>query len=144
MTNPKLNFVHLCDMAFLSQEGKANIIGIFKIIFANNFPTSHPKFSVITSLDFSDSIGKHKEYLEIVRGDDDNEKIGPQISFDFNVSEKNQEINLIADIVNVVFEKPGKYFVKILVDGNEVGKSAFDVIKVTQQENGSHKVEELV
>ncbi len=128
MDKPKLNFAHLCDTAFLSQEGKANIVGIFKIIFADDFPFHFQRFSVVTGIGFNDKIGKHKEELEIIRKDD-NKRVGPDIGLEFEVDEKEQDINFIADVTNVTFDKEGDYFLKILVDKEEVGSIEFSVVK---------------
>lgn len=110
----KLNFAHVCDMAFLSQEGKVNIIGIFKIIFSAKFPTVHPKLSVVTSFDTKESSGKHKQTIEIVQSGLMNRQVS-RIDFDFEIK-GNKEVNLIADISNVKFDESGKYSVNIFVD----------------------------
>ena len=121
----------MCDLAFLSQGGKANVIGIFKAIFSNNFPTLHPKFSVITSITMIDATGNHRESIKIIR-EEDKKEIFPEINFDFNLEnnkEKEKEINLISDIINVQFEKPGKYSIKISLDGENVHSLPFEVVK---------------
>lgn len=128
MENIKLNYAHLCDLAFLSQGGKANVIGIFKVIYSNQFPAIHPKFSVITSLTLDNLIGKHQQNLKIVE-EEDGKKIGPIIDFNFEVNNKKQEVNLISDIVNIAFEKPGKYSLKIILDNKEIYTIPFEVIK---------------
>jgi len=131
MEKVQINFAHMCDLAFLSQGGKANVIGIFKAIFSNNFPTLHPKFSVITSITMIDATGNHRESIKIIR-EEDKKEIFPEINFDFNLEnnkEKEKEINLISDIINVQFEKPGKYSIKISLDGENVHSLPFEVVK---------------
>lgn len=129
MEKVKINFAHMCDLAFLSQGGKVNIIGIFKAIFSSNFPTLHPKFSVITSLIMIDATGNHRQSIRINR-EEDKKEIVPEINFDFNLdNNKEKEINLISDIVNTQFEKPGKYSIKIYLDGVEVHSLPFELIK---------------
>lgn len=120
MEKIKLNFAHLCDLAFLSQEGKVNVIGIFKVIFAQGFPATHTKFSVVTSLLLDNAAGSHKEIIQIFKKGDDQKVIIPEISFDFEIDEKNNkngEINLIADIGGITFSDAGEYEVRIIVDG---------------------------
>ena len=78
MENIKFNYAHLCDLAFPSQDGKPNIIGIFKVIYSKKFPTVHPKFSVITSFTVEDAQGSHNQTVKIIR-DEDEKEIGPVI-----------------------------------------------------------------
>ncbi len=125
----KLNFAHLCDMAFLSKEGKANIIGIFKTIYSHNFPVIHPKFSIVTSIIVIDEIRKHKEIIKIIR-ENDKKEIGPIINASLEVTNGNQEMNFIADINMIAFEKPGKYNIKILFDDKEIYSIPFEVTKL--------------
>jgi len=116
----KLNFAHICDMAFLSREGKVNIIGIFKIIYSSKFPSTHPKFSVVTSLTVeNERIGEHKEYIKIIRKKD-NKEIGPNLEASLKVISEKQELNFIGDIIGIRFEEPGDYIIKIFFDEKEV------------------------
>jgi len=55
----KLNFIHLCDSAFISAEnGNLNLIGIFDTIISANFPAVHPKFSLVVN------VGLMKDYTQ--------------------------------------------------------------------------------
>jgi hypothetical protein len=126
--NIKLNFAHICDLAFLSQNGKANIIGIFRTIYSPNFPVKHPKFSVITSFTVLNFVGKHKQTIKIIR-EEDKKEIGPIINVDFEVKDEKQELNFLGDIIGIGFEKPGNYSIKIFFDENEIYSIPFDVIK---------------
>lgn len=128
MENIKINFAHICDMAFLSQGGKANIIGIFKVIFANSFPTTHPKFSIITSFSLKNWEGKHTQVIKIVHAEDEKE-IGHPIAIEFMADKKMEEINFIGDIINTSFDRSGKYFVRIYIDNNLIHSVPLDVIK---------------
>lgn len=130
--NIKINYAHICDVAFLSQGGKANVIGIFKNIFSKDFPASHPKFSIIVSILVIKMRGVHTEAIKIFRSSDQ-KIIGPEIKVEFNVQNDSQELNFIGDIVNTVFEKPDEYGIKIFFDGEEVYSIPFQVM---QSKNG--------
>ncbi len=133
MENVKLNFAHLCDMAFLSQEGKANIIGIFKVILSQQFPIIHPKLSVILNLSTDGNIGKHKGVIKITKKENA-DPIVPKLGFEFEVrkteNNNDNEINLIGDISGIKFENPGDYLVRISIDDNEIKTISFSVIKI--------------
>jgi len=124
----KLNFAHLCDLAFLSQGGKANIIGIFKVIYANNLPVTHPKFSVIGSIITTDEIGQHTIKIEIVRKKD-GQKVGPEMKLIIDVTKEQQEANFIVDVVNIKFEKDGEHLTKIFFDDSEIYSLPFIIKK---------------
>jgi len=128
MANVKINYAHICDMAFLSQGGKANVIGIFKNVFSKNFPASHPKFSVIVSVSVDNMRGAHEEKIKIFRKSDQ-KMIGPEIKVQFNIQNDQQELNFMADIVNIIFEKPDEYEVKIFFDEEEIHSVPFQVIQ---------------
>lgn len=130
--NIKVNYAHICDLAFLSQGGKANIIGIFKTIFSKSFPASHPKFSIIVSIIVTNMRGVHSETIKIFRKSDQ-KIIGPEVKVEFNVQNDLQELNFIGDIVNAVFEKPDEYNIKIFFDGEEIYTIPFQVM---QSKNG--------
>lgn len=137
MDNIKLNFAHLCDMAFLSQEGKVNIIGIFKTIFSHNLPTVHPKFSVVVSFLVSNgSQGNHGVKIRMVKSGE-SKSIMPDLSFNFEINDsmisKDGEMNFIADAAGVNFESYGDYEILIILDGNEIKKIPFSVTQVNLQ-----------
>lgn len=134
MENVKLNFAHLCDMAFLSKEGKVNIIGIFKTIFSQNFPAIHPKFSVVISFLISKgSQGNHGIKIRMVKKDENKSNM-PDLNFNFEVSESaiNQdgEMNFIFDAAGINFESPGEYEIIIILDDKEIKKIPFAVTKI--------------
>ena len=128
MENIKVNFAHICDTAFLSQGGKVNIIGIFQTILSKQFPVSHPKFSVIVSLNVENQIGPHKETVKIIR-EEDKRVIEPVLNVEFNVSAKTQELNFIGDVINARFEKAGRYTVKIFFDDQEIFSIPMDMVQ---------------
>ena len=107
MANIKLNYAHLCDMAFLSQEGKVNIIGIFKTIFSQNFPAIHPKFSIAVSFLINDEAkGSHNVKIRTAKRGE-NKGVIPDLNFNFEVNEpvlkQGGEMNFIQDASGIAF-----------------------------------------
>ncbi len=121
----KLNFAHICDMAFLSKEDKLNIIGIFKAINANSFPIVHPKMTCAVNITIDKPAtlklqileSKNKEMLSKIEA-----KLDPK--FD---KKKEIEIGFIGDFMNLKFEKAGLYDLEIWLDDDLVATKGFDV-----------------
>lgn len=121
----KLNFAHICDMAFLSKEDKLNVIGIFKNIGARSFPIVHPKMSCAVNITIDKRAtlklqileSKNKEMLSKIEA-----KLDPK--FD---KKKELEIGFIGDFVNLKFENPGIYDLEIWLDDDLVKAVPFQV-----------------
>ena len=117
---PKLNFIHVCDYASMSEGGKVNILGIFKNIniFGQNFPVTHPQLYVVSNVSVTNS-GIYKQKLKLI--DENNEEIIPPLPFSSNVvlgQDGTAEIGLIANLVALEFPKLGVY--KFVLDINDV------------------------
>jgi hypothetical protein len=118
-----LNYAHLCEMAFLSQNGNLNMIGIFERVASPKFPATFSRLSLVTSLK-TDS-GEHKNTLRIVN--EKNEEIMKQIDINLNVNDGNSDIRLIGDINNLQIQTPGKYKIEIHFDDKKIHELAFQV-----------------
>ena len=113
----KLLYALLCDQAFLSIDRKVNIIGVFETINAANFPVTHPKFTLVGSIEPS----KTKFKLSIDMEDEGGNSILQQVQErEVSLPEQNtpRNFNFIIDILNTSFPKMGNYKVKIIVDGD--------------------------
>lgn len=125
MENVKLNFLHVCENAFVSQSGNLNIIEIFDQINANNFPAAHPKLAIVSS--FSGEIGKYKETIEIV---------SPEGSIIAKVEKDEIEIvqsggvaNFIANFIGLIFSSEGKYKIRVTVNDQILSEDKFILLK---------------
>lgn len=123
----QINYFHICDMAFVSDGGKANIIGIFKNIYNDTFPFTHLKFTIIGSFIVKNGKGKNKQIIKLL--DKNTQHVYKEVSFDINIQENEQEINFIWDLENIVFNKPGDFFVKLLLTDKEIASLPLSVIK---------------
>ena len=124
MANVKLNFVHVCENAFTSSDGKLNIIGIFNQINALNFPALHPRLMIATSV--SGEVRKYTESIEIVSpGGEVIARAGNPIE----IFKSGGSANFIADFVGIVFPIEGKYEIKIKIDSEEIENDLFIMIK---------------
>lgn len=119
---PKLNFAHICDMAFLSQDKKLNIIGVFERIFAQKFPLRYPKMSVVMNL----SIEKGTHELLLLLQKKGGEKPVLQMKGEVKAA-GSENINLIFDLANISFEDQREYAAEIFLNGEEMGAVPFSV-----------------
>lgn len=114
----KLNFVHLCDKAFLSIEGKLNLIGIFKNINVPKFPAVHPQMTVVVNLDIDKSVNLK---IRVQRKEAKEPLATMEVKLDPPKNEKGaSEMGFISDFNNVKFEKSGEYEIEILIDNKPI------------------------
>ena len=126
MASPKLNFIHVCDSAFISQQGNLNIIGIFENILVAKFPAIHPRITIVFNV--AGNNGTHEFLLQIK--DEKNHGIGPEIKGNFQLDGNKQTFGFIGTIGNIKFEHEGIYYVDITVDGKDLGGTGFKVSKL--------------
>lgn len=113
MEDVKLNFLHICENAFVSQDKKLSVINIFNQIRASNFPAAHPKFSIVTNI--SGIEGEYSEVVEIIAP---NGEIVARAENNKMIIQKDGAANFIANFIGVVFPVDGKY--KIVVKVNNI------------------------
>lgn len=111
MGNIELKFVHICDKAFLSQDGKLNIIGIFNKIWSNNFPAGHPELFVVISI--KGGIGTYENKIVF---EQPNKEIIAEARGQIKINEEDGTGNLIAGFRNIILPLEGKYKVKIYIN----------------------------
>lgn len=112
MDNIKLNFVHLCDNAFLSNEGKINIIGNFNIIGIKRTDDSLAhSFFVVTN--FTVTSGKYEQEISLIRDEDNEVILNKKIQQE---PFQKEDMGLILNL-NVKFPSSGVYKVVIKING---------------------------
>ena len=118
----KLNFVHVCEQAFVSEYGLPNIIGIFSRIRAVSLPAKRNNISLV--LNFAP--GDEKKHTVLVKLRTPNGKyifekkgdIGPVASTD-------QNLGLVLNLQNLKLEEAGIYTFEVNVDNNKVAEPTF-------------------
>lgn len=110
----KLNFAHICEKAFLSQDGKINIIGDFDRIKV--MPLEQGKllvrFTVVTN--FSGPIGDYQQEIKIVQQGKSN--FVSKVQSTLKIQDK--KAGSIVEF-GLLLSDYGEYDIKILVDRNE-------------------------
>ena len=64
----KFDLVAFCDHASMSVDGKLNLNGIFDVILAKKFPTTHPQVYVVTK--FHMNKGEHSITFALMQKDE--------------------------------------------------------------------------
>ncbi len=131
MADTRLNFAHLCDTAFLSKDGKLNIIGIFENIMVAQLPARHPRMTLVMNLHLTK--GSHPFKVRMVK--DDGNKTVTQV--EGNIEYKSEEGNagLINEFVDVTIDAAGKYSLEIWVDNEPVGENGKLTFTVAERQN---------
>lgn len=107
----------MCDGVHIDpSSGKHTILGIFSNIQARKFPVTHPFmiwFMTVTDC----ASGKHK--LRISMGLD-NAHPKPLLERPFESHSPLHQINLINEVRNLTFPKPGEYSLLIEIDDEPI------------------------
>ena len=143
MSNFKLNFIHLCDEATFSQEGKLSLIGIFDVVNVVNLPGSLVKavlvcnFSVLNqkldTVKLDISISKEEEQEPVFKL--------PTISANLvrkqnpSIKDDENKIGMSLQLTNLQFKSEGNYFINVVVNGELLGKYKFSVNKIQSKRN---------
>jgi len=112
----KLNFLHLCDIAFFSQEGKLNVIGVFDRMMSKDFPAIS---SFCLVLGISGNKGNFKLRAEIVHSET-NERVLEIKQDSIEIKEDGGSANFVAKLLGVSFKRDGKYLIKVYIDEKPV------------------------
>ncbi len=128
MKDFKINFIHLCDEAIFSQDGKLSLIGIFDVVNLVALPGSLAKaflvFNITTpkklkeiSLDISiKEVSTGKEVLKL-----------PGINPSLKDKPEDSALGITLQLVNITFSSIGKHLLEIRVNNELAGSLYFDV-----------------
>lgn len=127
-----LRLLLAADYANISQEGKLNVMGIFNEISAHNFPCRHSSMHlVITLVPELGEYGISRSLFVRLFAPDGNEVmyISGQIDVPQRGHGRPPEVNVILELKDLVFPKPGPYQFVVLVDKDQKGELRIDVKK---------------
>lgn len=126
----ELRILLLADYANIDGlSGKLNILGVFDKIYAENFPAIHHALHVVIKL--SVELGEYGDRRKLIVKFLDEDGVDVIIlPLDFSTPTKgsNPEVNAILEIRDLVFQKPGRYEVVVMVDRDQKGSIPLDVV----------------
>ena len=111
----------LADSANVSIEGKLNILGIFNMIGAANFPATHPQMQLVLSLSADTAEQGQTKDMEIQLCNPDGGKVcslSGKLAIPKGDPGYPVGMNHILILNGLRFDKPGDYVFNILVNGD--------------------------
>lgn len=113
----------LADYSNVSREGKLNVLGVFDIIRAKNFPAVHRSMQLVMTFEAPRSEINTNKDIQVKLIDSDGKQIfeiGRQFTLTSGTSDEMMiKSNNILSLNDLVFEKPGDYAFSILINGEE-------------------------
>lgn len=134
----KLLFLLAADYANITNDGKLNVMGIFRDINAFNFPARHSSMHLVIKL--SPELGEYGDTrtLTVKLRDPDGVEImslmGPA-AIPNSVGGRIPEVNAILELKDIIFPKPGPYQFVVLIDKDYKGDLAIYVNKMEAPSN---------
>lgn len=120
-----IDYMHICDYAFVAEGGKAAIIGIFDKISATTFPTNHPYMAV--ALKLRDE--PHRTLpIKITVARPNGDKLAELDGAVATGDDGSANVNL--NLVNLQFQEPGRYLVKVASKGETLASQSLILAKV--------------
>jgi hypothetical protein len=123
------------DYANITKEGKLNVMGIFKNIYAADFPARHLSMTLVVKLGAELGEFDDERQLTVKLMDEDGNEImrltGP-VKVPKPSGGHRPEINAILEVNEIVFPHPGRYQFSVQVDKDVKGSYSIDVIKIEQ------------
>lgn len=119
-----LPFVHFCDHASMSTDGKLNLSGIFESLFTYEMPTQHPQMFVLTRFEFPK--GKHSITLALMQED----QVLAKTSFEKEVTQKSEPQNHLWGVYNLHLETWSALELKAYENGQEIGGAELPIYRL--------------
>lgn len=141
MTDFKLNFMHLCDDASFSQEGKLTLTGIFDVVNVLSIPGSLLKAMLVFNISILNK-DTNKVTLDIQLINKKNGEVVlsiPSLTADIpkEVAVQNsgeRKMGLVVQLANITFSNEGIYEITLKANGSKVGNYDFTVNKIKEKE----------
>jgi hypothetical protein len=135
----KVEFILLCDYAFISQGGKPGLIGIFDLLGVPKTPSGHPEMFLFAHLKGAAN-AEHTLELKVQgpNGKEMRPSLGSAI-MKVRLSGTGQG-NVIHRFLNFPIQNIGKYKFSLHEEGKRVGETRLSVIKIrggAKQEAGT-------
>jgi hypothetical protein len=122
----EVEYLHVCDSAFMAEGGKHCIIGIFDVINALNFPAAHPTLTIAMRLR-----GQAHEVvpLKIELGRPNGNVIASVPAAEITVGPDGSAfVNM--NMVGTQFPEPGRYTVKVSSGGRTLASHSLHLRKM--------------
>lgn len=143
MADFQLNFIHLCDEATFSKEGKLSLIGIFDVVNLVNIPGTLIKAVLVCNFSILNPKLDSVKIDVTVTKKDEKEPIMTVPTLTAKIENKNIQkidieprIGITLQLTNLQFKNEGNYMINLQVNGSLLGKYRFTVKKLIQPSKG--------
>lgn len=124
--NPLLRNFLFCDSVVPIVDGKIASYGIFTDVFAEHFPLTYPKFSILTS--WTQAPGFHIQQVKMLNPARSIIMHQSPESY-FTLNDPTESAHVIFDINQVIFTEPGSYVFQVSLDNRPAGEFPLHVRK---------------
>ena len=121
------------DYANITGDGKLNVMGIFNDINSFNFPARHSSMHLVARLGAElGEYGQTRNFTVKLLDEDGSQVMDVSGQFQTPKGERGRkpEVNIILELKDVVFPKPGMYQFVILVDKDHKGELSLYVNQI--------------
>jgi len=121
------------DYANITGDGKLNVMGIFNDIYSFSFPARHSSMHLVAKLGAElGEYGQTRNFTVRLLEEDGNQIMDISGQFQVPKGERGRkpEVNIVLELKDVVFPKPGLYQFVILVDKDHKGELSLYVNQI--------------
>jgi hypothetical protein len=115
-------FFLAADYANITGDGKVNVMGIFNDIFSFSFPARHSSMHLVGKLGAElGEYGQTRNFTVKLLDEDGNQIMDMSGQFEIPKGERGRkpEVNLILELKDLIFPKPGIYQFVLLVEKDQ-------------------------
>jgi len=131
----KLLTILTADYANIAEGGKVNVMGIFRFIKASSFPARHSQMSLIIKLEAEFGEEGQERALSVKLCDAEGNKIFESVG-KINMPKGGvglrPEVNVIMNIRDLIFPKPGMYDFVVMIDKDFKGSCNLEVVDISK------------
>lgn len=132
--NIKTNYFITCDYASFSEDGKVNILGVFKNIVASKeskkMPVIHPLFFIVGDFVFNKN-GNYSLKVNILnmKKKDIIFENTQKMQIKIPKNKKNADLRLMIKVENLLIKEVGEYNLNFFVDGDKIASNSLTLSK---------------
>lgn len=132
----KLLTILASDYANITQDGKINVMGIFRSIYATTFPAKHLSMVLVVKLVAElGEFGDERQLIIKLLDSDGNElmRYETPVIVPKPSGGRRPEINAIIQINEIIFPQPGIYEFSVVVDKDVKGSLPIELMQLKQK-----------
>lgn len=130
MSKITLNYLHLCDEANFSQEGKLNMLGVFDQINLTELPGGIFKATLIANITIENTKEQQDIFVNFTH-EESKEQILPPVTMHISPQQSphNNTLGFMLNLVQVTFKKEGRHLITLTHNNQTIGQLTIKVSK---------------